>query len=243
LLGVIPFGNPFKKELTGLIGVRPGNIHYYRQAFIPKSSVPPDDKKIEEHQERLEFLGDAILEAVISDFLFKTFPFADEGFLSKVRAKIVNRDHLNQVGEILKLDRLIKPPIHQNQHKKDLLGNTLEAIIGAIFLDKGFRIVHRFIMMHLIEDDREFYRLVMEESDYKSLLVEWGQKHKEEIDFQTTDSDMSHPMAPVFLSRVKIGSEWAGKGSGTSKKEAEQNAAQQALEFIYKHRNNQELHP
>jgi ribonuclease-3 len=228
------FGHPFKKQVYGLIGIKPGKIRYYKEAFIPKSSVPPNDIPLEEHQERLEFLGDAILEAVISDYLFRTFPSADEGFLSKVRAKIVNRESLNQLGQKLHLADAIKPPIHQNQHKKDLLGNTLEALIGAIFLDKGFRTVRQFILDHLIGDDRAFYRRVMEETDFKSLLVEWGQKNKEEIDFQTTEIDPSSTVQQAFSSQVRIGSVMAGQGSGASKKEAEQNAARKALGFIQK---------
>ncbi len=223
-----------KKQIKDLIGFRPGNLSVYQQALIPKSSVSVTENSGNNHNERLEYLGDAILEAVITDMLYREFPHQSEGFLTKIRAKLVNRDNLNSVGKDLQLLLFIEPPAYQNQHKRDLLGNTVEALIGAVYLDKGFRSVRKFVFRILIKNLHELHLLIHKETDYKSQIVELAQKNKLEICFKTSHMTEDSKNSGHFSSSISLETKTIGQGEGPSKKEAEQNAAREALLTIHK---------
>lgn len=224
--------NNFSKQIKNLTGFKPGRIQLYELALVPKSSSPSLPGTVGSNNERLEYLGDAILAAIISDYLFKTFPNRNEGFLTKIRSKFVKRQYLNQLGRKIGLNELISPPIYQNQHKKNISGDTLEAFVGAIYIDKGYDAAKKFVIDKLIHDYTDIENLVNHETDFKSQIIEWGQKHKVIVNFKTSEETKPEQEAPYFKARVLVSDKKGGSGSGLSKKEAEQNAAKKALKYI-----------
>jgi len=224
--------NKFPNQIKKLTGFKPGRINLYKLALVPKSSSPSVPGSTPSNNERLEYLGDAILSAIITDYLFKTFPNENEGFLTKIRSKFVKRGSLNQLGKKIGLNELISPPIYQNQHKKNIYGDTLEAFIGAIYIDKGYKVAKRFVIDRLIHDYTDLEKLINHETDFKSQIIEWGQKNKIGVIFNTKEEIDSGLEITHFQTLVLVNNEECGSGSGLSKKVAEQNAARNALEFI-----------
>ena len=183
--------NTSKRQFKRLTGYTPQNISLYELALIPKSSVLEQGAP-SVNNERLEFLGDAVLESIISAFFFQAFPNSNEGFLTKIRSKFVNRDHLNRLGAKMGLDVYLKPPVHQNHHGKNVLGNILEALIGALYLDLGYKKTSLFVIRVLIGKFTDIEKLVLMETDFKSHLVEWSQRSKEPISFDTREKNPLH---------------------------------------------------
>ena len=184
------------------------------------------------NNERLEFLGDAILDAIISDVVFQHFKGKREGFLTNTRSKIVQRETLNKVAVEIKLDKLIISSTHSHSHNSYIYGNAFEALIGAIYLDKGYiyckRFVERRILKRLINIDKLAYK----EVNFKSKLIEWGQKKHIEICFDLIEESKEDTCTPIFITQARIGDIIGGTGRGYSKKESQQIAAQNALKLI-----------
>lgn len=224
--------NNLSAQIRKLVGFKPGRIQLYELALVPKSAVPSIPGHIGSNNERLEYLGDAILSAIITEYLFKTFPNDNEGFLTKIRSKFVKGENLNQLGQKIGLNKLISPPIYQNQHKKNIYGDTLEAFVGAIYLDKGYNSAKKFVIEKLIHDYTNIENLVNNETDFKSQIIEWGQKNKIDIFFSCSEENKPGGDLSYFQASVVVNDMERGNGSGMSKKEAEQNAARKALEFI-----------
>ena len=222
------------KQIKKLTGFKPGRIQLYKLALVPKSSSPSLPGAVPSNNERLEYLGDAILSAIITDYLFKTFPNNNEGFLTKIRSKFVKRGNLNQLGKKIGLNELISPPINQNQHKKSIFGDTLEAFVGAIYVDKGYEAAKKFVIDKLIHGYTDLEKLINNETDFKSQIIEWGQKNKVGVIFNSKEDIDSEQEIVHFQTLILVNNEECGSGSGLSKKEAEQNAARNALEFIKK---------
>ena len=196
-------------------------------AFIHKSaSVVLSDGQVI-NNERLEYLGDAILDAVIADYLFKNYPNEAEGFLTKMRSKMVKRKHLNLLALRLGIDKMMTLEKNSGERSKHLYGNAFEALIGAIYLDKGFKTTSIFIE-RIIKRYINLEQLVSTDSDYKSQLIEWAQKFKKEIVFESHEEIRANNI-PVFITYVKIFRNEVGKGYGDSKKESEQKACKIAL--------------
>jgi ribonuclease-3 len=223
----------FKRKLKELIGFRPSNISLYRQAFTHKSSISSKDQKTESN-ERLEFLGDAVLSLVIGAYLFEKYPDEDEGFLSQIRARVVNRELFNELGGKMKLNQWMQ---EVSPYKPDLdsspaiLGNTFEALVGAIYLDKGYDTAMRFfektvLVYHLNIDD-----IQANDANYKSRLLEWGQKNMKKIEFNLINSRREGNKLE-FEVEVKIDGEVFGTGTEAKKKKAEQIAAKQAMQQL-----------
>lgn len=181
------------------------------------------------NNERLEFLGDAILDAIVADIVFKEFEYKKEGFLTNVRSRIVQRETLNKLALDLGLDKLIKTSARNTSHKTHMYGNALEALIGAIYLDKGYRVAKRFVYERLIVERLNMNNVIHKEVNFKSRLIEWGQKHKIDINFEILEYLIDKENNPIFQSAVYISGELAGTGTGYSKKESQQNAAKKAL--------------
>ncbi len=222
----------FSKKITKLIGSRPGNIKLYELAFTHRSATIVLDDGSHFNNERLEFLGDSILGAIITDYLFNQFLYRNEGNLSKMRAKIVNRDFLNSMAQKMGMQNYLISHLNGSLHKKHVYGNTLEALIGTIYIDKGFKKTRKFVHEKIIKPYVDPLWIVSDDSDYKSLLMQWGQKNKQEISFdniERRDDKLNHP---VFISSVKIMNNYVGAGTGLTKKEAQQHAAKLALENI-----------
>ena len=218
----------FSSRLKEILGFRPGNLKLYEIAFIHRSATftLPDGKKV--NNERLEFLGDAILDAILSDYLFEKFPNANEGFLTKIRSRIVKRDVLNQLAISMGINKILISNISSVNLTKNLFGDAFEALIGAVFIDKGFRKTKKLFIKNVLNKYLDLNLIVKTDTDYKSMVFEWVQKKKsnliytynEEYDFSTKKSIFS---TILIIDKVEM-----GRGQGSSKKEAEQEAANQA---------------
>ena len=234
---------PFRKDkelylcLYHILGFYPKNISYYKQALLHKSvSVKGKDGRYQ-NNERMEFLGDAILDAVVGDVVYRHFENKREGFLTNARSKLVQRETLGKLAVEIGLDRLIQSNQQQNNsHNSYMAGNAFEALVGAVYLDFGYERCMKFmekrILNHIIDVDKVAYK----EVNFKSKLLEWSQKNRIRLDFkdlhQTTDKDGAH----VFHTMVVIEGLECGRGRGYSKKESQQSAAQESLIILKKHK-------
>lgn len=212
--------------------ITPGKLKLYEIAFLHRSaSVSFNDGSVV-NNERLEYLGDAVLDAVVADYLFKKFPRKKEGFLTQMRSKIVKRSNLDLLARNLGIDYMVVSNTNRNVHKKHIYGDAFEALIGAIYLDKGYKRTKRYIVHYVIKNFVNLEELISKETDFKSRLIEWGQKNKVIITFETTEEYTEVEQAPTFVTHVKISEQMLGNGTGKSKKEAEQNAAEQAYNNV-----------
>jgi len=221
----------FFLRLSEILGYFPHNINIYETAFVHKSASKTFTDGSLINNERLEYLGDAILDAVIADFLFNKFPRKDEGFLTQLRSKIVNRDMLNDLAINTGVSELVIS-FTSNCNHKYIYGDAFEAFIGAIYMDKGFKGTKNFILNKIIKPFIDINELIEKETDFKSRIIEWGQKNKQEINFTCVEEEASAENPPIFVSHIKILDKVLGEGTGNSKKEAEQNAAENALSKI-----------
>ena len=190
----------------------------------------PDGKKV--NNERLEFLGDAVLDAILSDYLFEKFPDASEGFMTKIRSRIVNRDILNQLAISMGIHDILISNISSVQPTKNLYGDALEALIGSVFLDKGFKKTKKLFIKNVLNKYLNIDVIINTDTDYKSLVFEWVQKHKSNIIFTYNEEYDFDSRKSVFTTTLFINREEYGKGQGDSKKEAEQEASNQAWQRI-----------
>ncbi len=218
--------------LSAALGFKPKNFQYYELALLHKSSAVKDEGGRFLNNERLEFLGDAILDAVVADILYHKFAGKREGFLTNTRSKIVQRETLNKIALDLGLDRLMVVPNKNHSHNINIYGNAFEALIGAIYLDFGYGKCRYFVEDIVFRKYLDINKLAHKEVNFKSRLIEWSQKYKTNIVFdlieETTDSENN----PVFQTQVIINGVSAGYGVGFSKKESQQNAAKIALKKI-----------
>jgi len=222
----------FGSRLKVLLGFRPGDLMIYEAAFIHRSAshTLPNGQRI--NNERLEFLGDAVLDMILSDFLFEKYPDGSEGFMTKIRSRIVNREVLNQLAVSMEINKLLVSNISSGHITKHLYGDALEALIGAIFLDKGFRKTEQFFIRKVLEKYLDLKTIVITENDFKSLVFEWVQKKKHTLTFTYNEEYDFDFKKSVFTTILYIDKEVFGKGQGDSKKEAEQEASRQAWERL-----------
>ncbi len=218
----------FKTLIRKILGVNPGNILFYEMALIHRSASITLSDGTRINNERLEFLGDAIINSLLSDWLFETFPSANEGSLTKVRSKLVSREFLNDLAVRMGIDNILISNLPPSNHKRNLLGNAIEALIGAIFLDKGYKKTKRIFIKQIIKKYINIDEIISTDSDYKSLIYEWVQKHKLNISFITEEITGTDDKQQGFTSTVLIDDIKYGHGNGKSKKEAEQVAASEA---------------
>lgn len=209
-----------------ILGYYPADLLFYKLALTHKSSQLNNIQCHEKNNERLEYLGDAVLDAVIADFLFHRYKNKDEGFLTKMRSKMVNRNFLGNLAKKLELDEFVHFNNKPSVQNKNICGNAFEALIGAVFLDKGYKKTKKIIIHNIIGKFIDLEELIDTEYNYKSVLIEWGQKYKKEITFTTEEESLT---PPCFFSSAMIDGIIFGEGKGGCKKEAEQNAAGQAL--------------
>lgn len=215
-----------------ILGFYPDNIHLYEQALLHKSSSVEVEKGKWLNNERMEFLGDAILDAIVADVVYTNFPNKREGFLTNTRSKIVSRETLNRVAIKLGLDKFIVYSIKLNNHNKCIYGNALEAFIAAIYLDQGYDVCKQFVCEKMIKNHLNIFDMAQKEVNFKSNLIEWSQKNKIDISFDLIESFTDQEGNPVFQTRVTISGEQAGVGIGYSKKESQQNAAKMAVKKL-----------
>ena len=217
----------FYNELKTLFGFSPKKIGYYKKAFTHKSIKIFDEKGTPINYERLEFLGDAMLGAVIASYLYKEVPKKTEGYLTQMRSKIVNRKHLNTLGKTLNLIRFVKSNVHQTKIGEDIHGNIFEALIGAIYLDKGYHFCEKFIYKNMIIPYVDIKRLETKITSYKGLIIEWCQKQKKKYVFKSYE-DSGNENVKHFTVTISINEEKIAKGRSTSKKKAEEQASKRA---------------
>jgi ribonuclease III len=220
----------FSRKIRKLTGYRPGNKKLYELAFRHRSASALLKDGTPVNNERLEFLGDAIFGAVIADYLFTQFPNRDEGKLTQMRSRIVNREFMNSLALTMGINEFI---ISQSLNTtKNISGNTLEALTGALFIDKGYRKTRKFILKKIIKLHISNSLLLSENKDYKSLLIQWGQKNKKEICFEIYEMIDEMEKLPRFVASVKVMDDKIGEGSGYTKKEAQQRASRTALKNL-----------
>jgi len=217
-----------------ILGFYPHNLQIYEQALLHKSSSVRSDKGRLLNNERLEFLGDAILDAVVGDIVYQKFDGKREGFLTNTRSKIVSRESLNRVAEQIGLLKLIKFNTRQSAHNSYMGGNAFEALVGAIYLDRGYEYCKYFMENRIIGQYLNLDKISRKEVNFKSKLIEWTQKNKVEITFELVNQSMDEFNSPVFESEILIEGVHACKGKGYSKKESQQIAAHETLSRIKK---------
>lgn len=221
----------FRSALYQIMGFCPHNIDLYRTAFAHKSheyrSKKTGNKPL--NNERLEFLGDAVLETVVSHIVYRQYPNKREGFLTNTRSKIVSRESLGKLAKELGIDRLIQSQTHGRTHNSYLEGNSFEALMGAIYLDRGFRYAFQFIEKRIIGAVLDLDTVANKEVNFKSKLLEWKQKNRIHLDFVDSSGNNSNNTSPSFHTTVVIEGIPAGEGKGFSKKESHQAAAKDAL--------------
>ena len=234
------FFHPKKESyfaLKRILGFYPNDISIYEEALLHKSSLLKNPRGIFRNNERLEFLGDAILDAIIADIVYKKFKNQDEGFLTTTRSKIVKRETLDRVACNLGLNKLIISSPYIHSHKSHIMGNALEAFIGAVYLDQGYRKTYQFVEKRIISAYINIDALAKKEVNFKSKLLEWSQKYKVKMDFQLLENFMDKENNLTFQSQVLLNGLLAGVGTGYSKKESHQQAANQALNKIKSDKN------
>ena len=215
-----------------ILGFYPRNIQLYQQALLHKSTSIRSEKGRPLNNERLEFLGDAILDAIVGDIVYKHFEGRREGFLTNTRSKIVQRETLNKLAVEIGLDKLVKYSTRSSSHNSYMYGNAFEAFIGAIYLDQGYERCKRFMEEKIFENYIDLDKMSRKEVNFKSKLIEWSQKSKVEVSFELIEQFLDEDYNPMFHTEIRIEGISAGKGTGYSKKESQQNAAQAALKKI-----------
>ena len=211
--------------LKGITGITPSNLKIYKQVFQHRSKFTEP----KENNERLELLGDAILDAIVCEYLFKKYPYKEEGFMTELRSKIVNRKSLNEVGAKLGLlDYLKVNRKSMNDVSKDLAGNTFEALVGAVYLDVGFDKTKKFLLKRVLQNLIDVDTLEQTNTDYKSQIFHYVQREGKNIDFKVVEEKARNRRA-YFIIDLEINGKVISRGEGFSKKVAEQNAAMNAL--------------
>ena len=224
----------FAQQLYHMLGFYPYDIAVYREALMHRSlnhHRPHEQKK---DNERLEYLGDAVIETVVSDILYHHFKGKKEGFLTSMRSKIVQRSSLNRISKEIGLATLIQSTHINRTHNSFLPGNAFEALIGAIYLDRGYAHCYRFFTERIIGKLIDIDKVAKEDNNFKSRLIEWGQKTQYKVVFELIDEQVVGTNSPTFRSRVCVEGIECGTGFGYSKKESQQLAAKEAIRHIRK---------
>lgn len=219
------------RQLEHLLGFTPGYLPYYELALMHRSQL----ENIDKNNERLEFLGDAILGSIIAEYLFKKYPSQSEGFLTELRSRIVRRETLNNVAMRMGLNKMVQ--YNKNDkglNRSHIFGNALEALIGAIYLDKGFSKTRTFILKEFIRSYIDVDTLEVTDKNYKNKLLNWGQRNGKSISFETLE-EKSEGSRKLFSVGVVVNGEVMAAGTGYNKKDAGQVAARKALEVIEEH--------
>lgn len=231
---------PFRKEkelylsLYTILGFYPRNIELYQMALSHKSIHFKNKKGKPVNNERLEFLGDAILDAIVGDIVYKHFPGKREGFLTNTRSKLVQRETLNKIAQEIGLSRLIYSSGRNFSHNSYMAGNAFEALIGALYLDRGYNLCMRFMQEKILKKMVNIDTVAYKEVNFKSRLIEWAQKNKMNIAFNLLEQKKDDEGNPVFKYCVVIEGIKCNSASGFSKKESQQLASEETLEYIKK---------
>lgn len=219
----------FLLAIKQLIGFKPKNLGLYRLALRHSSSN--STRQNTHNNERLEFLGDAVLGAIVSDHLYKAYPNEAEGFLTSMRSKIVSRSNLNNIGKKIGLEPLIVSRLDRQKGAKSLYGDALEAVIGAVYLDLGASYAKQFVHTNVLAAHVDLKSLESHIISYKGLIIEWAQKHHKAFDFKLVDS-WGKQHSKTFKISLYIDGDAVATGLGASKKQAEETAAKTAFNIL-----------
>ena len=228
----------FFYSLKKIIFYRPRNIELFEEAFTHRSKNEKNSDGNQKNYERMEFLGDAIIGAVIAAHLYKKVPGGNEGYLTKMRSKVVSREHLNELGKDLNLIKLVRTSIPTTQFGENLHGNIFEALVGAIYLDRGYAAAEKFIHKRVIKPYVDIQKLEGKVISYKSLFIEWCQKNKKQFKFNVYE-DTGNDILKHFAVKLKLEEETVSKARATSKKKAEEIVAKRAYYKLKKKIDNQ----
>jgi ribonuclease-3 len=220
-------------DLVRMLGFLPRNPSLYKLAFLPKSALQINSSGLQLNNERLEYLGDAVLDSIVAHYLFNRFPEGDEGLMSKLRARIVKRKTLDYLALKINIPAMIDPAFSPGISSKHIYGNALEALVGAIYLDRGYKASRKFFEKKILKKHIDLVQLVQKDPDHKSRIIEWAQKNRVEIIFESKEEHQSGIKSPSFVSTIYLNHEEKGTGRGGSKKESEQQAAKVALKSIH----------
>lgn len=216
--------------ISQVLKYRPKNLGLFKLALTHKSASYKIYNKHSINNERLEFLGDSVLNTIVAEWLYQYYPDSDEGFLTQMRSKLVSRDNLNRIASEVSLNKIVFSELDRFPCK-NVMGNAFEAVIGAIFIDAGYdntrRHLHKYLFLPYINLS-SFEQYII---DYKSKLIEWSQKNEMEVVFEEEEYIQKKSNKPLFHSDVKISDKILGSGKGNSKKEAQQEAAKQAFDL------------
>ncbi|MBT8265670.1 MAG: ribonuclease III [Bacteroidia bacterium] len=219
-------GNFFVR-LQNILGFKPKDVDIYKIAFTHRSMNKRDDEGNPINYERLEFLGDAMLSSIIATHLYNEVPQGDEGYLTKMRSKIVSREHLNELGKELNLIAYVESKIPKDNFGNNIYGNLFEALVGAIYLDKGYSFCEKFIYTTVILPHVDIEKLEGKVISYKSLLIEWCQKEKKTFNYEVYE-DTGNDELRHFSVKLSINDKVISKARATSKKKAEEKASKRA---------------
>jgi ribonuclease-3 len=228
-----PEDKKVRHAIRNITGLSPLQLNLYHLAVSHSSAAPENDEGIRESNERLEYLGDAILGAIVADYLFKKYPFKDEGFLTEIRSRLVNRESLNRLGRTVGIDQVMNFDTSRKSRysHRSLYGDALEALIGAVYLDRGYRKCQKFVLDKLILPYFNIEEVINSNTNFKSTLIEWSQKENKVLEFRIIDVK-HHGNHREFNAQVYVDNDPFGIGFGTSKKRAEQDAAEKTCEML-----------
>jgi ribonuclease-3 len=218
----------FFEKLKNILGFEPKELNYYKKAFTHRSAHKTDDNGNPFNYERLEFLGDAMLGSVIAAHLYTEVPTGDEGYLTKMRSKIVSREHLNELGRDFNLILHVESKVNTVQFGENIHGNLFEAFLGAIYLDRGFVYLEKFVRTKVIKKYVDIAQLEGKVISYKSLIIEWCQKEKKQFSYEFIEDNGSE-FQKYFSVKLLIDNKIIAKARATSKKKAEEKAAQRTF--------------
>ena len=222
-----------REAIRNIFGYQPGNIALYRLAFKHKSMATSVTKGFRHSNERLEYLGDAVLGSIVADFLFKKFPYKDEGFLTEMRSRIVSRSNLNSLSRKLGIDRLVEASRDNNVTHSSILGDAFEAFVGAVYLDKGYRFAQAIIINQVIQTHLDIEELLTTEINFKSKVIEWAQKDRKSAEFKLVEELDNGKKNKLYMVCLVVDGKELGRGRDFSIKKAEQQAARKAWEKLF----------
>ncbi len=214
--------------ISNILGFKPKKLSVYKKAFLHRSANKKDKNGLPLNYERLEFLGDSMLGTIISRYLYNEVPNGDEGYLTKMRSKIVSRKHLNELGKDLNLISYVESRIPKSHFGDNIHGNVFEALVGAIYLDRGYKYCDKFINDRVIDPYVDIEQLEGKVISYKSLVIEWCQKQKKEFHYNVYEDTGKDPLKH-FAVKLSIDERVMAKARATSKKKAEEKASKRAF--------------
>lgn len=216
-----------------IIGRKPLNLSLYRLALTPSGLGEETAAGVKISNERLEFLGDAVLGSVIAEHLFQKFPYRDEGFLTETRSKLVNRETLNEIGIKIGLKKTLEQVVSKRQFtgNKSLFGDILEAFLGAVYLDRGYRFTQKLILQRILVH-MDLDGMISTVTNYKSKIIEWSQKETKTIEYKVLQVN-GNQRFKEFVVELNVDGESVAQGKGSTKKKAEQEASKNACEFLH----------